>query len=80
MSDEASAVLALKNAWSGAVAASREIEQLADEVAALPEGSALTDLDLDRYHRLTAAQSNAVMALRGLVEQLQRKREKAAAG
>ena len=43
-------------------------------VQGLVEDTALADLDLETYHRVTLAQSNAVMALRGLVEELRRKR------
>jgi hypothetical protein len=67
------AVLALKNAWNGAVAASEEIRALAGAVQGLPVDTELKALDYDTYRRVTLAQSNAVMALRGLVEQLQRK-------
>lgn len=76
MSDE-NALLALKNAWNGAVAASDEVRDLAPSVAGLANGTTLDGLDLDTYQRVTLAQSNAVMALRGLVEQLRRQRESA---
>jgi hypothetical protein len=69
---EQNALLALKNAWNGAVAASDEVRALAPAVAGLSETTPLGDLD-----RLTFAQANAVMALRGLVEQLRRVRESA---
>jgi hypothetical protein len=74
---EQNALLALKNAWNGAVAASDEVRALAPAVAGLSETTPLGDLDLDTYDRLTFAQANAVMALRGLVEQLRRVRESA---
>ena len=75
MSDESNALLALKNAWTGTVNASERVRELSPEVQHLAEDMHLKDLDLETYHRVTLAQSNAVMALRGLVEQLQRKRE-----
>jgi hypothetical protein len=74
MSDQ-NAVLALKNAWNGVVAASAEIGAMAPSVAALPESTPVDALDLDVYRRATVAHAAAVMALQGLVEELQRKRE-----
>jgi len=75
MSDESNALLALKNAWTGTVNASERVRELSGEVQRLADDTHLMDLDLETYHRVTMAQSNAVLALRGLVEQLQRKRE-----
>ncbi len=77
MSDESNALLALKNAWTGAVAASDEVRKMAPVVAGLDESTPLAGLDLETYHRISLAQSNAVLALSGLVEQLQRNRDKA---
>jgi hypothetical protein len=74
---EANALLALKNAWNGAVAASDDVRALAPTVAGLAETTPLAELDLDTYDRLTFAQANAVLALRGLVDQLKRLRESA---
>lgn len=76
MSEE-NALLALKNAWNGAVKASEEIKALEPAVAGLDAGTPLADLDLDTYERVTLAQANAAAALRGLVEQLRRLREPA---
>jgi len=73
MSDESNALLALKNAWTGVVAASDEVRNLAPSVLAIDEATPVTEVDLEAYHRVALAQSNAVMALRGLVEQLRRK-------
>ena len=42
-------------------------------VQGLPDGTAVKDLDLETYHKVTMAQANALMALRGLVEQLRAK-------
>jgi hypothetical protein len=72
MSD-VNAVMALKNAWNGAVAASARVGELAASVQSLPEDAPVASLDLEAYQRVTLAQANAVMALRGLIEQLQRK-------
>jgi hypothetical protein len=77
MSDESNALLALKNAWSGAVAASDEVRKMAPAVAGLDEATPLAGVDLETYHRVALAQANAVLALRGLVEQLQKNRDKA---
>jgi hypothetical protein len=74
MSEE-NAVLALQNAWNGAVNASAEVEKLGAAVAGLPASTPVDTLDLDTYRKATLAQSIAVMALYGVVEELQRKRE-----
>jgi hypothetical protein len=74
MSDESNALQALKNAWNGAVAAADGVRELAPAVADLAPDTHLKDLDLETYHRVSMAQANAVMALRGLIEQLERKR------
>jgi hypothetical protein len=76
MSDESNALLALKNAWTGAVAASDEVETLAPSVQGLDEATPLASVDLETYHRVALAYSIAAMALRGLVEQLQKHRDK----
>jgi len=72
---ESNAVLALQNAWNGATHASAEVEKLAASVAGLPSETPVDSLDLETYRRVTLAQSLAVMALYGVVEELQRKRE-----
>ena len=72
---EANAVLALQNAWNGAINASAEIEKLAPAVAGLPTTTPVDTLDLATYRKVTLAQSIAVMALYGVVEELQRKRD-----
>jgi hypothetical protein len=73
MSDEANALLALKNAWTGAVSASSALRELDAAVQALPADTPLTSLDLERYHLVALAEANAAQALRGLVEQLRAK-------
>jgi len=74
MSDESNALLALKNAWAGALAASDRVREFGASVQGLPEATPLADLDLETYHAVTMAQANAVMALRGLIEELKRRR------
>ena len=71
--DEGNAILALKNAWQGAIKACDELRELAPKVADLPADTAMKDLDFETYHRLSMAQAIAAMALRGLVEELQAK-------
>jgi hypothetical protein len=74
--DEANAILALKNAWNGAVAATDRLRELAPTVESLPETTAVTSLDLETYHRVSMAQANAAQALRGLLEELQKRAAK----
>jgi hypothetical protein len=73
MSQDTTALLALKNAWTGAIAASDRLRELASAVQALSDDTALGQLDFDTYRAVTLAQANAAEALRGLVEELQRK-------
>ena len=72
MSNETNALLALKNAWSGAIAASERLRELAPSVAGLAEDVDVTTLDLEAYRRVAIAHATASQALRGLIEQLQR--------
>jgi hypothetical protein len=65
------AVAALKNAWTGAIAASERVRALDAEVQAL--GSDVPDEALQVFHHAVLAHANAVMALRGLIEELRRK-------
>jgi len=74
MSDESNALLALKNAWTGAVNASDRVRDLATSVAGLPDATPLAQIDLETYHNVALAQSNAVMALRGLIEKLRERK------
>ena len=71
MSNETNAMLALKNAWSGAIAASDRLRELGPAVQALPEDADVTQLDLDTYRDAALAQSIAALALRGLIEEFQ---------
>ena len=70
--DEANAVSALKNAWLGVVTSAQELANLAPSVDALPEDTTLASLDFETYHRLVGAHANAVMGLRGLIDELKR--------
>jgi hypothetical protein len=71
MSDEGNALLALKNAWSGAVTTSTSVRDLGAVVQALPADTPLAAVDLEQYHHVALAAANAVEALRGLIEQMQ---------
>jgi hypothetical protein len=73
MTETPNALLALKNAWTGALAASDRVRELAPAVQALPETTDLSQVDLETYHNAALAQSIAVMALRGLIEELRRR-------
>jgi hypothetical protein len=75
--DEANAVSALKNAWLGVLTTSQELANLAPSVEALPEDTALSSLDFETYHRLVGAHANAVMGLRGLLDELKRQAQPA---
>jgi hypothetical protein len=65
--------MALRNAWNGAVAASERVRDLAPSVQGLDDATTVDQLDLETYHNAALAQSIAVMALRGLIEELRRK-------
>jgi hypothetical protein len=73
MSNETNALLAFKNAWNGAIAASDRLRELAPSVAGLPEDADVGTLDLETYQRATLAHAVAAEALRGLIEEFQRK-------
>jgi len=70
MSEDPNPLLAFKHAWAGAVAASEAVREMAPAVAAIDLHQPRETLDWETYHRIVLAQSNAVMALRGLIEQL----------
>jgi len=72
MSD-VNAIMAFKNAWNGVIAASDRVRELAPAVQGLSDETPVKDLDLETYHNVALAQAIAVMALRGLVEQLRQK-------
>jgi hypothetical protein len=72
LSNETNALLALKNAWNGAIAASDRLRDLAPTVASLPEDADVKTLDLDACHAAALAHANAAQALRGLLEELRK--------
>ena len=72
MSNETNALLALKNAWTGAISASDRLRELAPTVAALPEDADVHSLDLLACHNAALAHALASQALRGLLEELRR--------
>lgn len=71
--DEENAILALKNAWQGAVTAGQELERHLPTVEAVAGDSTLKGLDFDTFYRVASAHATAAMALRGLIEELQKK-------
>ena len=73
MSNETNALLALKNAWSGAIAASDRLRELAPALESTAPETDVATLDLQAYHAAVAAHSVASLALKGLIEELQRK-------
>jgi hypothetical protein len=73
MGHDATAVMALKNAWNGTIAAADRLRELAPAVQAISDETTLGQLDFETYRTVTLAQANAAQALRGLVEELQRK-------
>lgn len=70
---DATALLALKNAWNGAVGTADRLRDLGPNVSAIADPAALTDSDLETYHQAALANANAASALRGLIEELRRK-------
>ena len=76
--DEENALAALKNAWLGVITTAGPVADLSTSVQGLPADTAIAALDFETYHRVVGAHANAVMALRGLLEELKRKAEPAA--
>ncbi len=68
--DSENAVMAFRNAWLGAVTSAEELEKMAPAVAALPADTPVASLDREGYYRVLAAHANAVMAVRGLLDDL----------
>ncbi len=71
--DEENAVMAFKNAWLGAVTSAEELRKMAPAVEGLPADTPVASLDFDGYHRVLGAHANAVMAVRGLLDDLKPK-------
>jgi hypothetical protein len=73
MSLDTSTLLALKNAWNGTIAASDRLRELSPAIQALGDQTPIGEVDFETYHAASMAQAIAAQALRGLVEELQRK-------
>ena len=73
MSNETNALLALKNAWSTAIAASDRLRALAPALEAAAPETDVASLDLEAYKDAVAAQAIATLALKSLIEEVQRK-------
>ncbi len=71
MSNETNALLALKNAWAGAIAAADRLRELGGALESLPEETDVRSLDLDTYRKAVLGTCLAALALRGLIEELQ---------
>jgi hypothetical protein len=73
--DEANALMAFKNAWLGAMTTGEEVAALGPAVANLPDDTAIAALDYDTYYRILGAHANAIMGVRGLLDDLTPKEE-----
>jgi hypothetical protein len=78
MSEEQDALLALKNAWTGAIATADRLQEVGPAVTGLGAAATIADVDLDALSGVVLAHANAAQALRGLIEQLRRKYQPAA--
>ena len=74
MSQDSNDLVALQNAVQGVLAAADRVRELAPTVAGLAPSASLKDVDLAGLHNVAMAQAIAAQALRGYVEELQRKR------
>ena len=70
MTLDSTTLLALKNAWHGALGASDRLRELAPSVDALAGDT--TSEALEEFRTAALAQAIAAEALRGLIEQIQR--------
>lgn len=73
MSNETNALLALKNAWQGAIAASDRLRELAPGLDQMAPETDVNTLDLETYHHAVEAQSIATLAVKALIEEFRRK-------
>ena len=73
LSQDSNDLLALQNAVQGVLATSDRVRELAPTVAGLPPSASIRDLNLAELHTVAMAQAIAAEALRGYVEELQRK-------
>lgn len=74
--DEANALLALKNAWLGVVTSAESMAAANPAVQDLAADTPLKGLDFGTYHQLAEAHATAALALRGLIDELQRQAER----
>ena len=70
---DAGALLALKNAWNGAVGTADRLRDLEPNLSAMADQAALSEPDLETYYQAALAHAIAAHALRGLIEELRRK-------
>jgi len=75
--DDENAVMAVKNAWLGVVTTAEAVVELSPVVQALADETASASLDFETYHRVVGTHANAVMALRGLLDEVKRKSDAA---
>ncbi len=73
MSHDTDSLVALRNAWNGAIAAADRLRDEGHALLGLPPTAAIQDADLDACARLAEANATAAMALRGLVETLRQR-------
>jgi len=73
LSQDSNDLMALQNAVQGVLAASERVREVASSVTALDLSASIKDVDLAELHRVAMAQAIAAEALRGYVEELQRK-------
>lgn len=70
--DEANGVLALKNAWLGVTTSAEALQTAGPGVQNLAAETTLKELDFENWRALVGGHANAVMALRGLLDELER--------
>ena len=73
MSQDSNDLMALQNAVQGVLAASERVREVASSVTGLDLSASIKDVDLTQLHSVALAQAIAAEALRGYVEELQRK-------
>ena len=73
LSQDSNDLMALQNAVQGVLAASERVREVASSVTALDLSASIKDVDLTQLHSVALAQAIAAEALRGYVEELQRK-------
>jgi hypothetical protein len=73
MSDDTDALMALKNAWNGALATSDRLREAGHGILGLPPAAVVQDVDLETAATLALAHANAAQALRGLIERVREK-------